>query len=65
MTQERKSYTREFKIEAVRLLLENEATTQQLATDLGVSASSLNRWRREYLADVEQAFPGHALSSRK
>ena len=31
---------------------------EQLAQDLGISQSSLNRWRREYRADPDQAFPG-------
>ena len=55
----RKIYTREFKVEAVRLLEESEFGAQQIADDLGISTSSLHRWRRELRADPEQAFPGN------
>ena len=55
----RKIYTREFKVEAVRLLEESELSAQQIADDLGISTSSLHRWRRELRADPEQAFPGN------
>lgn len=55
----RKVYTREFKVEAVRLLEESELSVQQIAADLGISISSLNRWRREFRVDPEQAFPGN------
>jgi transposase len=59
MGKQRKVYPREFKIEAVRLMEESELTTQQIADDLGISNSSLNRWRRELRADPDQAFPGN------
>ena len=55
----RKVYTREFKVEAARLLEESELSAQQIADDLGISTSSLNRWRRELKTDPEQAFPGN------
>ncbi len=58
MSTNRKSYTREFKVEAVRLTYENDTSVEQLAADLGVSSSSLHRWRHEYAADETQAFPG-------
>lgn len=53
-----KTYTREFKIEAVRLSYQTEKPLDELAADLGISRSSLNRWRREYGEDPDQAFPG-------
>ena len=55
----RKVYTREFKVEAVRLLEESELSAQQIADDLDISKSSLYRWRRELQADPKQAFPGN------
>jgi len=53
-----KTYTREFKIEAVRLSYQTEKPLGELVADLGISRSSLNRWRREYGEDPDQAFPG-------
>ncbi len=58
MSTYRKTYTREFKVEAVRLSYDSDTAVEQLALDLGVSSSSLNRWRAEYAADGAQAFPG-------
>jgi len=39
-------YTREFKLEAVRLLQRGEKPAAQLAMELGVKRSLLYRWRK-------------------
>ena len=44
----RKSYTREFKIEAVRLTTEGGVPVAQVARDMGVSENSLYNWRRQF-----------------
>ena len=51
-------YTREFKIEAVRLAETSSKTYEEVAAELGVSKSALYRWRREYGQHPNQAFPG-------
>jgi transposase len=53
-----KTFTREFKIEAVRLSYQTDKPLGELVADLGISRSSLSRWRREYGEDPDQAFPG-------
>mgnify|MGYP001027510026 CR=1 FL=1 len=58
MAQKRKTYTREFKIEAVRLLERSGKTQAEIADELGTSSSSLSRWKKKYGADSEAAFPG-------
>ena len=58
MKSSRKSYTREFKIAAVRLLNESGRGLAQTAKDLGVNRTMLSRWRKEYAEDNEGAFPG-------
>ena len=55
----RRTYTREFKIETVKLLRNSDKSVDAMAETLGVSRSSLNRWQREFGADPEQAFPGN------
>lgn len=55
----RRTYTREFKIEAAKLSYNSDKRVEELAEQLGVSQSSLNRWRREFRADPDQAFPGN------
>ncbi len=54
----RRQYTPEFKRESVELLLRGPKLAPELADDLGISPDILNRWRRAYLADTENAFPG-------
>src|SRR5579859_5331753 len=54
-------YTREFKLEAVRLSETSEKTVAQVARDLGVPERVLYRWRHELREQAERAFPdkGH------
>jgi transposase len=49
-----KRYTREFKEEAVRLLLSSEKTCEALARELGVSGVALSHWKREALRNGDQ-----------
>ena len=54
----RKSYNREFKLEAVGLITEKGYSIAEASRNLGVEYSVLRRWKRQ-LADVPQnAFPG-------
>jgi transposase len=52
------SYSREFKVEAVRLSYLSDKSVEEIAEELGVAKTSLFRWRREYGQDPDQAFPG-------
>jgi transposase len=56
--QKRRSFSREFKLEAVRLLQRGEKPAADLARELGVPRNKLYRWREEVAARGEQAFPG-------
>ena len=51
-------YTREFKVEAVRLLRKGEKPAAQLGMALGVRRTLLYRWRDEYAARGDVAFRG-------
>jgi transposase len=55
---ERRKFTREFKVEAVKLVRERGVTVAQAARDLGVHGTVLRRWVQEWAADLQQAFPG-------
>ena len=55
---ERRKFTKEFKLEAVRLVHERGVTVAQAARDLGVQGTVLRRWVQECAADSQQAFPG-------
>ncbi len=58
MKTERKRYTREFKLEAVRLSLEDGRAGTDVARELGIHPNVLYRWRKEYLDDNVESFPG-------
>lgn len=47
-TKERRTFTEEFKREAVRLVETSGLTIRQVAEDLGVGLSTLTRWLRLY-----------------
>jgi transposase len=55
----RRKYTKEFKMEAVRLAEEGDVSVEEVARELGIHPNTLYKWRRQYLADGEEAFPGH------
>jgi transposase len=55
----RRTYTKEFKLEAVRVAESQDGKTADIARNLGVSPNVLNRWIREHHADTQHPFPGH------
>ena len=65
MSSARRTYTREFKIEAAKLSYNSDKSVEEIAASLGVSQSSLDRWRREYREDPDQAFPGQGQQKER
>ena len=63
MTRIRKSYTREFKIEALHLADTSGKTRAQVERDLGLSQGLLFHWRQELARQGSEAFPGHGRLS--
>nr|WP_165423127.1 transposase [Ktedonosporobacter rubrisoli] len=57
MSKEQKIYTKEFKIEAVRLAETSGKPITEIARDLGVSDSTIHNWRKQFSEHGEQAFP--------
>jgi transposase len=55
----RRKYTKEFKLEAVRLSQQPGTFVTQVARDLGVRVKDLYRWRAEAKDAPTQAFRGH------
>jgi transposase-like protein len=55
---ERRKFTREFKLETVKLIQERGVTVAQASRDLGVHGTVLRRWVQECATDSQQAFPG-------
>ena len=53
----RRRYTREFKLEAVRLVSEQEVSVTQTAQDLDLHPSVLRKWVTDYRDDPAHVFP--------
>ena len=60
-----KQFTREFKSETVRLSYQTEKNLNEFAASVGISRSSLNRWRVAYGEDPQQAFPGKGVRKER
>lgn len=58
MTQKRKHYSKQFKIDAVKLVTEQGYKVSEAARNLGIHHSSLRRWKKQLETDGNQAFPG-------
>ncbi len=54
----RRRYTREYKVEAVRLVTDRHVSMSQASRDLGVHLNTLRKWVREFREDPAHAFPG-------
>ena len=56
----RQTFTREFKLEAVRLLEHGDKPAADLARELGIKRNQLYKWQEQLTAKGEDGvFPGH------
>jgi transposase len=60
---ERRKFTREFKLETVKLIKERGVSYAQAAADLGVVQSVLRNWVKAFAEDREHSFPGNGRQS--
>jgi transposase len=58
LAKHRRRFTKAFKREAVELVTKRDYTVSQAASSLGISRGTLGKWRQDYLASGEDAFPG-------
>jgi transposase len=56
---QRRQFSREYKIEAVKLVKERGVSVAQAARDLDVHETMLRKWVREFGADPAQSFTGN------
>jgi len=54
----KKHYTKEFKVQAAKLVLEQDMKVGDVARDLGVAHSSVSVWVEQYKENGGDAFPG-------
>ena len=57
-TKKRRTYDKEFKREAVRLVIEEGRKAAEVERNLGIGRSTVGRWVREMSEDPEYTFPG-------
>lgn len=58
MAEKRKTYTVEFKREAVRLVTEHHYGVAETARNLGINVNMLRRWKHELAESKNGVFPG-------
>lgn len=54
----RKMYDRQFKIDAVNLVVNGERSVSEVARDLGIEANMLHRWKQKLTTKGSESFPG-------
>ena len=59
MAERRNRYDREFKLEAIKMVLEQGLSKVEVGNRLGIHATSIGNWIKAYQADEEEAFPGN------
>jgi transposase len=57
----RRQFSREYKLEAVKLVKERGVSVPQAARDLDVHENALRKWVREVTTDPQEAFPGKGV----
>lgn len=55
---ERRAFSREFKLEAVKQVVEGRSGPSQVAREIGIHVGLLQKWLRQFRGDADQAFPG-------
>ena len=58
MPRQRRSYTREFKVEAVKLVTQKGYSVAEAARSLDISETLLCSWKQSFAKVGDQAFPG-------
>ena len=54
----RRTYDKQFKLDAVKLVNEGERSIREVARELGIDPNMLYHWKREMLKEGTDAFPG-------
>ena len=63
MARVRRTYTREFKIEALKLISEKGYSVAEAARSLGLHENLLRSWKVAFQDQGQDAFPGHGQLS--
>jgi len=63
MTEKRKQYFKQFKIDAVKLITEQGCKVSEAARSLGIHEGRLRRWKKQLTSEDSQTFPGNGKTS--
>jgi transposase len=63
MARKRRVYTREFKLEAIKLVTEKSYSVSEAARSLGIGQTLLRSWTLKFKEEGNQSFPGHGKLS--
>lgn len=63
MARQRKTYTAEFKMSAVRMVTDQKLSVAEAARRLGIGENLLRLWKQAFLDRGTDAFPGHGRLS--
>ena len=55
----RNRYDRDFKVSAMKLIIEKHQSVAKVSRDLGVNQNTLHQWKRSFLDDSRNCFPGN------
>jgi transposase len=58
-------YSKEFKLEAIRLAEESDKPVTQVARELGLRVNQIYKWKKQLEVKQGNAFPGQGLGSDK
>ena len=53
-----RTFDKDFKINAVKLVLEGSRSMSKIANEIGLSPNTLTNWKKDYLKEKENSFPG-------
>lgn len=68
MTRKRKpykTYTKEFKLEAVRMMEESDRPPAEIAMELGIRRNQLYKWKEQLHSKGDQAFSGRGRPKKE
>ena len=60
MIKNRRTYSREFKLEALRLWQTTDKSGAEIERELGIGPGCFSRWKQKYLGEGERAFPAES-----
>ena len=55
----RRTYDRDFKVSALKLILEKHQSVSKVSRDLGISQNTLHNRKKAFLEDSRSCFPGN------